>query len=94
MGNPLQLGLVNFNKGAYITIEGDHADHFFIVRSGKVRIERELQIYAEDGANTQLPGDFFGVVSTMSNHAHIENAVFIGRVYVNYGQAYSILNAY
>ncbi len=75
MGNPLQLGLVNFNKGAYITIEGDQSDHFFIIRSGKVRIERELKIYAEDGANIQQPGDFFGVVSTMSNHAHIENAV-------------------
>jgi len=76
MGNhPLQLGLVNYNKGAYITIEGKTADQFYIIRSGKVRIEKELDIPEEDDDAILYPGDFFGVVSTMSNHPHVDNAV-------------------
>ncbi|MCK5250626.1 MAG: cyclic nucleotide-binding domain-containing protein [Spirochaetaceae bacterium] len=75
MGNPLQLGLVNYNKGAYITIEGKRADLFYIIRSGRVRIEKDMEIPEEDDESVLKPGDFFGVVSTMSNHSHIDNAV-------------------
>jgi len=76
MGNhSLQLGLVNYNKGAYITIEGKTADQFYIIRSGKVRIEKELDIPEEEDDAILYPGDFFGVVSTMSNHPHVDNAV-------------------
>lgn len=74
MANPLQLGLVSYNKGAYITIEGKQAGHFFIIRGGRVRIEKELDI-PEEEESILKPGDFFGVVSTMSNHAHIDSAV-------------------
>jgi CRP-like cAMP-binding protein len=75
MGNPLQLGLVSYNKGAYITIEGKNADQFYIIRSGSVRIEKDLELPEEDDDTILRPGDFFGVVSTMSNHAHIDTAV-------------------
>ncbi|MCG8452583.1 MAG: Crp/Fnr family transcriptional regulator [Spirochaetales bacterium] len=75
MSNPLQLGLVSYNRGAYITIEGKRADQFYIIRSGRVRIEKELEIPGGDDDLILNPGDFFGVVSTMSIHAHIENAV-------------------
>lgn len=75
MGNSLQLGLVNYNKGAYITIEGKRADLFYIIRSGRVRIEKDMEIPEEDDESVLKPGDFFGVVSTMSNHSHIDNAV-------------------
>lgn len=75
MANPLQLGLVSYNKGAYITIEGKQAGHFFIIRGGRVRIEKELDIPEEEDESILKPGDFFGVVSTMSNHAHIDSAV-------------------
>ena len=75
MANPLQLGLVSYNKGAYITIEGKQAGHFFIIRGGRVRIEKELDIPEEEEESILKPGDFFGVVSTMSNHAHIDSAV-------------------
>jgi CRP-like cAMP-binding protein len=75
MGNPLQLSMVNFNKGAYIIVEGKQkADQFFIIRSGKVRISKEVEIVEEEGGNVLAPGDFFGVVSTMSGHSHIETA--------------------
>jgi len=75
MGNPLQLSMVNFNKGAYIIVEGKQkADQFFIIRSGKVRISKEVEVVEEEGGNVLAPGDFFGVVSTMSGHSHIETA--------------------
>ena len=75
MGNPLQLSMVNFNKGAYIIVEGKQkADQFFIIRSGKVRISKEVEVVEEEGGNVLGPGDFFGVVSTMSGHSHIETA--------------------
>ncbi len=75
MGNPLQLGLVSYNKGAYITIEGKAANQFYIIRSGRVRIEKDLELPEEQDDTVLKPGDFFGVVSTMSNHAHIDTAL-------------------
>ncbi|MFW5685293.1 MAG: Crp/Fnr family transcriptional regulator [Spirochaetota bacterium] len=75
MSAPLQLSIVNFTKGAYIIVEVKaHADHFFIIRSGKVRISKEVEVVEEEGGNILGPGDFFGVVSTMSSHSHIETA--------------------
>lgn len=75
MSAPLQLSIVNFTKGAYIIVEGKaNADYFFILRSGKVRISKEVEVVEEEGGNILGPGDFFGVVSTMSSHSHIETA--------------------
>lgn len=75
MNNPLQLSLVNFKKGAYIIVEGKQkADRFFILRGGNVRISKEAEVVEEEGGNLLAPGDFFGVVSTMSSHSHIETA--------------------
>ncbi len=75
MNNPLQLSLVNFKKGAYIIVEGKQkADCFYIIRAGKVSISKEVEVVEEEGGNLLAPGDFFGVVSTMSSHSHIETA--------------------
>jgi CRP-like cAMP-binding protein len=75
MSAPLQLSIVNFSKGAYIIVEGKaNADYFFIIRSGKVRVSKEVEVVEEEGGNILGPGDFFGVVSTMSSHSHIETA--------------------
>ncbi len=75
MSAPLQLSIVNFNKGAYIIVEGKaNADYFYILRSGKVRVSKEIEIVEEEGGSVLGPGDFFGVVSTMSSHSHIETA--------------------
>ena len=69
MSAPLQLSIVNFNKGAYIIVEGKaNADYFYILRSGKVRISKETEVVEEEGGNVLGPGDFFGVVSTMSSN--------------------------
>lgn len=81
MSNPLQLSIVTFPKGAYITVEGkQNADQFYIVRSGKVQVSKEVQVVSEEGGNILNPGDFFGVISTMSGHSHIETAQAISDV--------------
>ncbi|MFP4362962.1 MAG: Crp/Fnr family transcriptional regulator [Spirochaetia bacterium] len=81
MSNPLQLSVVNFKKGSYIIVEGkQRADYFYIIRQGKVRISKEVEVVEEEGGNILGPGDFFGVVSTMSNHSHIETAQAISDV--------------
>jgi CRP-like cAMP-binding protein len=75
MNNPLQLSLVNFRKGSYIIVEGKQkADHFYIMRQGNVRVSKEAEVVEEESGNLLAPGDFFGVISTMSSHSHIETA--------------------
>ncbi len=76
MSSPLQLSLVNFKIGSYIIVTGKQkADYFYIIRSGKVRVSREAEVVEEEGGNVLGPGDFFGVISTMSAHSHIETAM-------------------
>ncbi len=75
MAAGLQLSTVNFQKGAYIIIEGrSPINYFFIIRSGKVSVTRD----AEKGKTEVLnPGDFFGVISAMSVHNSIESAMAV-----------------
>lgn len=50
MNNPLQLSLVNFKKDSYIIVEGKQkADYFYIIRSGTVRISKEIEVVEEEG---------------------------------------------
>jgi CRP-like cAMP-binding protein len=73
MSGQLHLAFVSFYKGAYIIVEGKQdANCFFIIRQGRVRISKEVEVVKEE--NMLGPGDFFGVVSTMSGHSHIETA--------------------
>lgn len=74
-GMQLQLTFVSFKKDSYIVVEGkQNADRFFIIREGRVRIFKEVEVVEEEGGNVLGPGDFFGVVATMSSHSHIETA--------------------
>ncbi|MCF7927675.1 MAG: cyclic nucleotide-binding domain-containing protein [Spirochaetales bacterium] len=75
MSSSLHLSIVNFKKGAYIIVEGkQQAEYFYIIRQGKITISKEVEVVEEEGGNVLAPGDFFGVVSTMSSHSHIETA--------------------
>jgi CRP-like cAMP-binding protein len=75
MAGQLQLSFVNFSKDSYIVVEGKpNADRFFIINQGKVRISKEVEVVEEEGGNMLGPGDFFGVVSSLSSHSHIETA--------------------
>ncbi len=74
----LQLAFVNFRKGSYILVEGKaESDRFFIIQGGKVRITKDTEVVAEEGGNVLGPGDFIGVVSSMSGHSQIETAMAI-----------------
>ncbi|OQY40482.1 MAG: hypothetical protein B6229_01650 [Spirochaetaceae bacterium 4572_7] len=76
-----QLGMMLCRKGAYITTVGDHkAEFFYIIRSGTVRVTKEIDIRGESRSTTLTPGDFFGVVSTMSHHPHIDTAQALDEV--------------
>lgn len=69
----LQLNVVNYNKGAYITIEGKASNNcFYIIRMGSVQVTREA---LRNETETLKTGDFFGVISAMSGHDHIETSV-------------------
>lgn len=69
MAGDLQLSVIKFNKDAYITIEGKASDDtFYIIKEGSVSVKRE----ALNEVETLKPGDFFGVISAMSNHNNVE----------------------
>jgi len=76
MRNQLSLNIVKFLKEAYIILLEDRriADHFFIILQGTVHITKEVQVAGDEHSDILGPGDFFGVVSTMSGHRHIEAA--------------------
>jgi CRP-like cAMP-binding protein len=75
MAGPLQLAFVNYKKDSYIVVEGKSGeDRFFIIRQGKVRLSKDVEVVEEEQGNILGPGDFFGVVSTMSSHSQIETA--------------------
>jgi CRP-like cAMP-binding protein len=75
MSGQLKLKFVNFSNGAYIFVEGKHAtNQFFIIFSGEVAISKSIEGLEEERGSILGPGDFLGVVSTMSSHSHIETA--------------------
>lgn len=72
----LQLAFVNFRKGSYVLVEGKaESDRFYIIQGGKVQITKETEVVSEEGGNVLGPGDFIGVVSSMSGHSQIETAM-------------------
>ena len=74
MSRELNITIQYFRKDSYIIIEGrQNADRFFIIKSGNVQLQKEVKFLEEDGQILN-PGDFFGVVSTMSAHNYIETA--------------------
>ena len=81
--NQVQLSFLRFKKNSYINVEGKKdADRFYIIREGQVQISKEAEIIEEDTGNILYPGDFFGVVSCMSQHASIESAKALSDVTV------------
>ncbi len=67
----LQLSLVNFKKDTYLMIEGKSVgDRFYIIQSGRAYAQG-----AGNGKELLGPGDFIGVISTMSGYTQIETVV-------------------
>lgn len=76
MQEEFKLKVVNYLKGSYIMLEGQqNADRFFIIQHGKVHISKEVKVQGDtEGDKILGPGDFFGVISSMSSHRYLENA--------------------
>lgn len=73
----LQLSFANFRKGTYILVEGkEDTDRFYIIQSGYVKIVHQDEI---PGTPPEVlgPGDFVGVISSMSGHSQIETVIAI-----------------
>jgi CRP-like cAMP-binding protein len=82
MKEQLQLDRINFKKGTYPIVEGTQkADRFFIITAGSVRISKESMAVVKE-RDVLGKGDFFGVISTMSSHGHIESALALTDVSV------------
>ncbi|MDR2923671.1 MAG: cyclic nucleotide-binding domain-containing protein [Treponema sp.] len=79
MESQTQLGVANYKKDAYIIVEGKQSDCFFIIQQGKVKIVKEVRMQGEMD-EVLGPGDFFGVISTMSSHSQIESALALDDV--------------
>lgn len=74
----VQLSIANYNAGSYIIIENkkDH-DYFFIVRTGRVRIDASVNALLGTGSQIIGPGDFFGVIGSMTGHPRMQTAIAV-----------------
>lgn len=79
--DPSQLSLAAYTRGSYILVE-DKIDNpfFYIVKSGQVRVQTKSDLVTsdvvkEDSDSVLHPGDFFGVISSMSGHPSIETVI-------------------
>ncbi|MFW5861742.1 MAG: cyclic nucleotide-binding domain-containing protein [Spirochaetota bacterium] len=65
----------NFNRGAYIYIEGDEdVDDIFIVENGVIQLTN-YNSNVPRIKSTINQGEVFGVISSLSNRPRIESAV-------------------
>jgi len=74
MENQFHLDVLHYKKDTYVIVEGkQNADCFYIIQQGNVRISKEATVEGEK-SDLRGPGDFFGVISTLTFHSHIESA--------------------
>ena len=74
--------IVTFTPGSYITLEGERkpSTQFFIIKEGKVNLKRTFPVANEKSSEVIGPGDFFGVISAMSQYPQIESAIAMSNV--------------
>ncbi len=71
--NEFKLKLEKFRKGAMIYVEGSkNIDNFYIIKSGKVKITRNIEITDDQSQIYLKEGDYFGVISCMSKRPRLE----------------------
>ena len=72
----LRLNLIKYKANSYVIISGDtNNSHFFIIQEGKVKITKNISGITEESEEEILSkGDFFGVISCMSNFPRIQTA--------------------
>jgi CRP-like cAMP-binding protein len=82
MAEQLQLESLKFKKDSLIIIEGTQlADRLYIITGGQVHITKDSMAVIKE-RDVLGPGDFFGVISSLSSHSHIENVRALSEVSV------------
>jgi CRP-like cAMP-binding protein len=75
MDKQLSRNLVRYTKGTYIILEDKRvSDLFYVIQEGKIHLSIELLVSFKEKRGELNPGDFFGMISTMSGHSQIETA--------------------
>ena len=70
--------LHKYQRNAYIILEGEtKAEDFFIIKEGHVNLIKKFPVSSEKHVETLGPGDFFGVVGSMTQLPQLETAVTI-----------------
>ncbi len=70
-----KLKLEKFKKGAIIYVEGSkNVDNFYILKSGQVKISRNIEITDDPSQIYLKEGDYFGVISCMGKRPRLETA--------------------
>ena len=68
--------MVSFPQNSYIILEGEKkSQQFYIIKDGKVNLKRDFPVANEKPNEILGPGDFFGVISAMSQLPQVETAV-------------------
>lgn len=80
MDTPLYR-MVTYPANSYIILENEKkSQQFFIIKDGKVNLKRDFPVAGEKPSELLGPGDFFGVISAMSQLPQIESAISLSPV--------------
>jgi CRP/FNR family transcriptional regulator len=79
----LKLKVYKANKDALVYVEGGtNFQNFLIIKSGKARIIRDIEISDNPNENILHDGDYFGVVSCMSKRPRLETVKTLEESYL------------
>ena len=68
--------IITYPQNSYIILEGEKkAQQFYIIKEGRVNLKKDFPLAGEKPSEIIGPGDFFGVVASMSQLPQIETAV-------------------
>ncbi len=85
--------IITYPQNSYIILEGEKkAQQFYIIKEGRVNLKKDFPVAGEKPSEIIGPGDFFGVVASMSQLPQIETAisltpvVLIGVSFTKFGE--------
>lgn len=68
--------IVTYPQNSYIILEGEKkSQQFYIIKEGRINLKKDFPVAGEKASEVLGPGDFFGVVSAMSQLPQIESAL-------------------
>lgn len=68
--------MANYPQNSYIILEGEKKSlQFYIIKEGRINLKKDFPVAGEKASEVIGPGDFFGVVSAMSQLPQIESAL-------------------